>query len=44
MRLSVIPATATGSLGDWSGATPLTLAKRRGYKEMVKILEAAGAH
>jgi hypothetical protein len=37
-------ATATGSLGDWSGATPLTLAKRRGYKEMVKILEAAGAH
>jgi hypothetical protein len=25
-----------------AGGTPLTLAKRRGYKEMVKILEAAG--
>jgi uncharacterized protein len=40
---ALVDAGANVNLGDWSGATPLTLAKRRGYKEMVKILEAAGA-
>ncbi len=40
---ALVKAGANLSLTDSSGATPLTLAKRRGYAEMVAILEAAGA-
>lgn len=40
---ALVDAGANVNLGDRSGATPLTLAKRRGYTEMVTILEAAGA-
>jgi ankyrin repeat protein len=40
---SLIDAGANVNLADRSGDTPLTLAKRRGYTEMVKILETAGA-
>jgi uncharacterized protein len=40
---ALVDAGANVNLADRSGATPLTLAKRRGYKEMVKILETAGA-
>ena len=36
-------AGANVNLGDRSGDTPLTLAKKRGFGEMAKILEAAGA-
>jgi ankyrin repeat protein len=38
-----VDAGANVNLADRSGDTPLTLAKQRGYTEMVKILEAAGA-
>ena len=40
---ALVKAGANLNLADRAGATPLTLAKGRGYKEMVKILEAAGA-
>ncbi len=40
---ALIKAGANVNLADRSGQTPLTLAKRRGYGEMVKVLEAAGA-
>lgn len=40
---ALVKAGANPSLADASGATPLTLAKRRGYAEMVAILEKAGA-
>ena len=40
---SLVDAGAKVNLADRSGDTPLTLAKRRGYTEMVKILEAAPA-
>ena len=40
---ALVKAGANLSLADSSGATPLTLAKRRGYAEMVAILEKAGA-
>ena len=36
---ALFDAGANVNLGDWSGATPLTLAKRRGYKEMLKFLK-----
>jgi ankyrin repeat protein len=39
---ALVKAGANVNLADSSGATPLTLAKRRGYGEMAKILEAAG--
>jgi len=39
----LVDARSNINLGDRSGATPLTLAKKRGYAEMVKILESAGA-
>jgi ankyrin repeat protein len=38
-----VDAGANLNLADRSGDTPLALAKKRGYAEMVKILEAAGA-
>ena len=40
---ALVKAGANVSLPDRSGASPLTLAKGRGYAAMVKILEAAGA-
>jgi len=40
---ALVEAGANVNLANRSGDTPLTLAKRRGYTKMVKILEAAGA-
>ncbi len=39
----LVDAGATVNLPDRSGTTPLALARSRGYKEMVVILEKAGA-
>jgi hypothetical protein len=40
---ALIDAKANLQLKDRQGATPLQLARTRGYGEMVKMLEAAGA-
>lgn len=40
---ALIKAGSNVNLADRSGRTPLTLAKGRGYTEMVKLLEAEGA-
>lgn len=40
---ALVEAGANVNLGDRSGASPLALARRRGYGEMVRILERAGA-
>ncbi len=40
---ALVKAGANVNIADRSGATPLALAKRRGYGEMVAILEKAGA-
>ena len=40
---ALVQAGANVNLADRNGATPLALAKGRGYSEMVKILEAADA-
>jgi ankyrin repeat protein len=40
---ALVDAGANVNLADRSGETSLTLAKRRGFKEMVAILEKAGA-
>ena len=40
---ALVKAGANVNLADRAGATPLTLAKARGYAEMVQILAAAGA-
>jgi ankyrin repeat protein len=40
---ALVDAKADINLADSSGATPLTLAKRRGYAEMMAMLNAAGA-
>jgi len=39
---ALVDAGANINLPDRSGDTPLTLAKRRGFKEMIAILEKAG--
>ncbi len=39
---ALVDAGANVNLADRSGETPLTLAKKRGFKEMVAILEKAG--
>lgn len=39
----LVEAGASLKLTDRSGATPLALARARGYREMISILEAAGA-
>ena len=39
----LVDAGASSKLADRNGATPLALAKGRGYREMVQILEQAGA-
>ena len=39
----LIAAGADVNLKDGEGVSPLTHAKQRGYTEMVKMLEAAGA-
>ena len=39
----LVEAGANLQLADRSGASPLTLAKSRGYREMIAILEKAGA-
>jgi ankyrin repeat protein len=41
--VALVTAGANVNLADRQGVTPLTLAKQRGYAEMVRILEAAGA-
>jgi uncharacterized protein len=40
---ALVEAGANVTIADRGGATPLTLAKRRGFTEMVAILEKAGA-
>jgi uncharacterized protein len=40
---ALVDAKANLQLKDRDGRTPLQLAKSRGYAEMVKMLEAAGA-
>ncbi len=40
---ALVAAGASTKLTDRQGATPLALAKSRGYGEMVKLLETAGA-
>ena len=40
---ALVDAGADVNIPDRSGATPLALAKARGYREMVVILERAGA-
>ncbi len=40
---ALVDAGADVNISDGEGVTPLTLAKRRGYTKMVKILEKAGA-
>jgi ankyrin repeat protein len=40
---ALVAAGANTQLADRNGQTPLTLARKRGYAEMVQILEKAGA-
>jgi uncharacterized protein len=40
---ALVAAGANVNLADRNGQTPLTLARRRGYAEMVRVLERAGA-
>ena len=40
---ALVDAGASVALADRSGTTPLALARSRGYREMVAILERAGA-
>jgi ankyrin repeat protein len=40
---ALVEAGADVNIPDGSGATPLRLARARGFREMVAILEKAGA-
>jgi uncharacterized protein len=40
---ALVSAGANLDLADRSGATPLALARRRGFSEMASVLEQAGA-
>ena len=40
---ALVDSGANVNLADRSGDTPLTLAKKRGFNEMAKILESAHA-
>ena len=40
---ALLDAGASTRLADREGRTPLALARGRGYAEMVRMLEAAGA-
>ena len=40
---ALLDAGASTKLTDKSGRTPLQLARERGYADMVRMLEAAGA-
>ena len=40
---ALVKAGANVNLADRGGSTPLTLARGRGFAEMVKIFEQAGA-
>ena len=40
---ALVEAGANVNIADGNGATPLTLARGRGYRDMVAILEKAGA-
>jgi ankyrin repeat protein len=40
---ALVDAGANVNLADPSGETPLALAKKRGFSEMAKILQGAGA-
>ena len=40
---AIVRAGANVNLADRNGQTPLQLARQRGYKTMVEILEQAGA-
>jgi ankyrin repeat protein len=40
---ALIDAGANVNLADRSGTTPLALARSRGYREMIALLERAGA-
>jgi hypothetical protein len=40
---ALVEAGANVNIPDGSGATPLKLARSRGYRDMVAILEKAGA-
>jgi len=40
---ALIEAGANVNLADRDGQTPLALARRRGYSEMIKLLERAGS-
>ena len=40
---ALVEAGANVNIADGSGSTPLSLARSRGFREMVAILEKAGA-